>query len=99
MAPSTPHFAEELWSLTGHPYSVHQQPFPSFDPILTVEDEITLVVQVNGKVREKLAVAAGISEDQAKAAALAAPKVAAQIDGRQPRQVIYVPGRLVNVVL
>ncbi|MSQ26675.1 MAG: leucine--tRNA ligase [Dehalococcoidia bacterium] len=98
-APSTPHFAEELWTLTGHPYSVHQQAFPSFDPALTVEDEITLVVQVNGKVREKLAVAAGISEDQAKAAALASPKVAAQIDGRQPRQVIYVPGRLVNIVL
>ena len=99
IAPTTPHIAEELWELTGHPYSVHQQAFPAFDPGFTVEDEITLVVQVNGRLREKLMVAAGISEADATAAALASPKVAAQVDGRQPRQVIYVPGRLVNVVL
>jgi leucyl-tRNA synthetase len=99
MAPATPHFAEELWNRTGHGYSVHQQAFPQHDPALTQEDEITLVVQVNGKLRERLSVPVGVAEAEAKALALASPRVAAQIDGRTPRQVVYVPGRLVNVVL
>ena len=99
MAPSTPHVAEELWERTGHGYSVHQQSFPTFDEALTHEDEVTLVVQVNGKVRDRLTVPAGIAQAAARDLALASDKVAAQLDGKQVAQVIYVPDRLVNLVV
>ncbi len=99
MAPSTPHIAEELWERTGHPYSIHQQSFPTWDAAYTTEDETTLVVQVNGKVRDKLAVPITISEAQAKELALASERVTAQIVGKTVTKVIYVPGRLVNIVV
>ena len=99
IAPSTPHVAEELWERTGHRFSVHQQPFPTWDPALVTNEEITLVVQVNGKVRDKLTVATGVNEAQARELALASDKVQSQLDGKQVAQVIYVPGRLVNVVV
>jgi leucyl-tRNA synthetase len=98
MAPVTPHIAEELWYRLGLPYSIHQQPWPEFDPEAAKEDEITLVIQVNGKVRERIQVSARITEEEAKARALAHPTVQAYLDGEAPQQVIYVPGRLVNVV-
>ena len=99
MAPATPDVAEELWSRSGHPYSVHQQPFPARDPALTEEEEITLVVQVNGKVRDKLIVAPTTSEDLVKELALASARVQAQLNGKQIAQIIYVAGRLVNIVV
>ena len=98
LAPCAPHITEELWERRGKPYSIHQQPLPAWDDALAADEEITLVVQVNGKVRDRLTVPAGISEIDAKAAALASPKVQAQLGGKPPRQVVYVPGRLVNVV-
>ncbi|MSQ14577.1 MAG: leucine--tRNA ligase [Dehalococcoidia bacterium] len=99
LAPLAPHITEELWARTGHGYSIHNQSWPEWDESLTVEDEITLVVQVNGKVRDKLSVSASITEDRAKEIALASDKVKGALDGRQVAQVIYVPGRLVNVVI
>jgi leucyl-tRNA synthetase len=99
IAPSAPHLAEELWARQERPYSVHQQPWPAFDPALAAAEAIELVVQINGKVRDKLTVPADIDEAAATAAALASPRIAQQLDGRQPRRVIYVPGRLVNIVL
>ena len=98
MAPSTPYVAEELWERLGMPYSVHKQSWPAFDPALVVEDLVEVVVQVNGKVRERLMLPAAAPEAEAVAAALAAPKVAEALDGAEPKKVIYVPGRLVNVV-
>jgi leucyl-tRNA synthetase len=99
MAPVAPHMAEELWSRLGKPYSIHQQAWPTFDPEIAKEDEITLVLQVNGKVRERLTVPAGILEDDAKEMALSNETIQRYLGGEQPRKVIYVPGRLVNIVI
>ncbi len=99
MAPATPHIAEELWSRLEMPYSIHNQTWPEFDAELAKEDEITLVVQVNGKVRDKLTVAADISEEQARKLALESEGAKRFMEGKQPREVIVVPGRLVNIVV
>jgi len=99
MAPPTPHIAEELWARLGKPYSIHTQSWPEFDPEMAKEDEITLVVQVNGKVRDRLTVSASISEDQARELALASEAAKRFIGDGEPREVIVIPGRLVNIVV
>jgi leucyl-tRNA synthetase len=99
MAPVAPHIAEELWARLGHPYSIHNQPWPAYDAQLAREDEITLVVQVNGKVRDRIVVPADISDDAARARALESEAVVKLLAGNAPRQVIVVPGRLVNIVV
>jgi leucyl-tRNA synthetase len=99
MAPFTPHIAEELWERIGGEYSIHTQPFPAFDPEAAKADEITLVVQVNGKVRDRVTVPADISEDDAKNAALNAEGVKKALNGGTPKQVVYVKGKLVNIVV
>jgi leucyl-tRNA synthetase len=99
LAPMAPHISEELWSATGHQDSVHDQSWPEYDPLLTVDDMLTVVVQVNGKLRDKLEVASGISEDELRSLAWKSTKVQAASDGRDPRKVIYVPGRLINFVV
>jgi leucyl-tRNA synthetase len=99
LAPTAPHLAEELWQRTGHRYSIHNQPWPKWDEALAKEEEITLVVQVNGKVRERLAVPASITEAEAKEKALASPPVKAYLEGKKLVSAIYVPGRLVNLVV
>jgi len=98
LAPVAPHISEELWERTGHAYSIHTQSWPKVDEAAAAQDEITLVVQVNGKVRDRVTVAADISEDDAKQTALASEGVIKSLEGKQPRQVIYVKGRLVNIV-
>jgi leucyl-tRNA synthetase len=99
LAPFAPFIAEELWSRRGGAYSIHQQPWPAYDAELAKADEVTLVIQVDGRVRDRLTVAAGLSEDDAKAAALASEKVRKAIDGRSVAKIVVVPGRLVNIVL
>ena len=99
LAPFAPHISEELWERTGHPYSIHDQSFPEWNEEMAAEEEITLVLQVNGKLRDKLQVPAGIGEEDATAKALASPKVQAYINDREVARTVYVPGRLVNVVL
>ena len=99
LAPIAPHVTEELWERTGHIYSIHQQAFPGWDDDLAAEDTITLVVQVNGKVRDKLEVPAGIEEAAAQELALASPRVKSYTDGKSVSKTIYVPGRLVNLVV
>ena len=100
MAPIAPHWAEELWrTVLGHggaERSVHQQAWPTFDPEQAKADEVELAVQVNGKVKAKISVAADAAEDDVRAAALAA--VERVLAGKEPRKVIVVPGRLVNIV-
>jgi leucyl-tRNA synthetase len=98
LAPSVPHLAEELWSRKGHAYSVHNQPFPSWDEALAADDEITLVIQVNGRLRDRLSLPADVTESEAKEKALSSPKVRPHLDGKELAKVIYVPGRLVNLV-
>jgi len=99
LAPIAPHVTEELWERTGHAYSIHQQAFPSWDDDLAAEDTITLVVQVNGKVRDKLEVPAGIEEAAAQELALASPRVKSYTDGKSVSKTIFVPGHLVNLVV
>ncbi len=98
MAPVTPHVAEELWAYLGKPYSIHTCEWPTVDKAAAADEEITLVVQVNGKVRDRLTVPAGTGDEQVKNQALASPAVQKFLEGRPPRKVIVVPGRLVNIV-
>ena len=99
LAPIAPHIAEELWERTGHAYSIHQQLFPEWDDALAAADTITLVVQVNGKVRDRIAAPADIDEPAARELALASAKVQPYTAGKTINKAIYVPGRLVNVVV
>jgi leucyl-tRNA synthetase len=99
LAPVAPHAAEELWRRLAGPYSIHSQPWPEVDEAAARDEEITLVVQVNGKVRDRLVVPATIGEDEARERALASPVVQRFLEGKAPRKVIVVPGRLVNVVV
>ena len=99
LAPISPHITEELWARRGHGYSVHEQMWPAYDAEAAKEESIELVVQVNGKVRDKIAVAADISEEDAKATALASENVKRFIGDKEPRRVIVIKGRLVNIVI
>jgi leucyl-tRNA synthetase len=100
LAPMTPHIAAELWE-RRHPdgTAVHAQPWPAADPEMLKAETVTMVVQVNGKVRERIEVSPEISGEEAEALAVAAPKVAEALAGRPPSKVIVRPPRLVNVVL
>jgi leucyl-tRNA synthetase len=100
LAPVAPHIAEELWTeVCGKPYSVHTQPWPEVDEEAAAEEMITLVIQVNGKVRDRVTMPADVDEATAKQTALGSPAVQKFLQGKAPRKVIYVPGRLVNIVV
>jgi leucyl-tRNA synthetase len=99
IAPSAPHIAEELWVRTGHEYSVHRQSWPESDASLAASETYTLVVQVNGKVRDKFDVPVDLSEDAAREMALASDKVQAFTDGHTIERIHVVPRRLVNIVV
>ena len=97
MAPIAPHWAEELWqTVLGREGSVHVEAWPAFDPELAKADEVELAVQVNGKVKAKITVAADAAEDEVKAKAQEA--VSRAIEGKELKKVVYVAGRLVNIV-
>ena len=99
LAPFAPHLAEELWARLGQPYSVHQQAWPAWDAEAVREDTVTLVLQVNGRVRDRVQVPAGTDEARLKETALASEKVRRFINGMQIQDVIVVRGKLVNVVV
>jgi leucyl-tRNA synthetase len=100
LAPFAPYISEELWVARGHDYSVHQQPWPVWDEEIVKEDTFELVVQVNGKVREKIEVAAGTDDETLKEIALNSERIREDwLDGKTPRKVIVVRGRLVNIVV
>ncbi len=98
-APSVPYIAEELWLRRGGAYSVHQQSWPAFEEALAASETFTLVVQVNGKLRERFDVPVDIGEAEATRMALASPRVKAHTDGHEVLKVLYVPRRLVNIVI
>jgi leucyl-tRNA synthetase len=98
LAPLAPHLAEELWQQLGHAESLVRAPWPVADPKYLVADEIELSVQVAGKLRARVRVPADADEAAARAAALGDENVKKHLDGREPRRVIYVPGRLINLV-
>jgi leucyl-tRNA synthetase len=102
LAPFAPHLAEELWERLGYRTdrgSVHDQGWPDFDPAQLVTDTVTLVVQVNGKLRDQVEIARDATEAEAKEIALGLEKVTPWIDGKAIRRVIYVPNRLINIVV
>ena len=96
--PYAPHIAEELWRRLGHE-TLWVAPWPKADPTLLQTDTFELVVQVNGRVRDRMEVAADLSEEELVARATASPKVQAQLDGGEIRQTIVVPRKLVNLVV
>ncbi|HNF04513.1 MAG TPA: class I tRNA ligase family protein, partial [Mycobacterium sp.] len=99
VAPLAPHLAEELWQRLGHGTSLAHGPFPAADPRYLVADTVEYPVQVNGKVRGHITVAADADNPTVQAAALADDKVVAFLAGAEPKKVIVVPGRLVNLVV
>ncbi|MBI5557927.1 MAG: leucine--tRNA ligase [Deltaproteobacteria bacterium] len=99
LSPMVPHFCEEIWQRLGHATDLSHSPWPSFDPEAIKEDFITLVVQINGKVRSKLQVAADCDEDTVKEKTLADDKVQKFIDGKTIRKMIIVNNKLVNIVV
>jgi leucyl-tRNA synthetase len=99
MAPSTPHITEELWSRRGYEYSIHNQLWPKWDESMVVSDEFTLVVQVNGKVRDRLTVSVGISEEDARQKAMGLEKIKPFVESKQIAKIIYIPGKLINIVV
>jgi leucyl-tRNA synthetase len=98
LAPVAPHLADELWHELGHEDSIHVQAWPEVDEDAAKNEEITLVVQVNGKVRDRVSVPFGLGDDQLKEAALATEGAQRFTEGLTVRKVIVVPGRLVNIV-
>lgn len=99
LAPFAPHIAEELWHQLGYAESIHVSGWPAFDPTKLQNSQFELVIQVNGKVRDKIVVETDISEEDAKAKAIASEKVQQYLEGKTPQKVVYVKGRLVSVVV
>ena len=99
LAPTAPHLTEELWQRLGYPYSIHNQSWPQWNEELARDEEATLVVQVNGKLRDRITVPLSITEAEAKSLAMASQRVKAHLEGRELLKTIYVPGRLVNLVV
>ena len=96
--PYAPHVAEELWSALGHE-RLWEQPWPVADESMLARETFELVIQVNGRVRDRLEASVDESDEQLVERALASPRVQAHLDGKQVRQTIVVPGRLVNIVI
>jgi len=99
LAPVCPHIAEELWEKMGKQYSIHTQAWPKVDEEAAKEEEITIPIQVNGKIRDRIVVPADAGEEEIKAAALASEGVKKFLDGKEPKKVIVAQKRLVSVVV
>ena len=99
LAPFTPHVCEEMWSRMGEEGLVCRAPWPAFDPALALEEKATIVVEINGKIRDKFEAALDISENEMKAQALASPRIQALIAGKPVRKVVCIKNKIVNIVL
>ena len=98
LAPIAPHICEELWQKLGHNETITYQPWPTFDESLLIDDEVEIVVQVNGKVRAKLNIPKDLSKEEMQDLALANDNVRMSIEGKEVKKVIVVPQKLVNIV-
>ena len=99
LSPFAPHTAEELWQELGHEESIFQQKWPEAEAEFLKEESITLIIQVNGRVRDKVAVRADVLEKEAKELAISREKVKNWISGKKIKKIIFVPGRLINIVI
>jgi leucyl-tRNA synthetase len=99
LAPFAPHIAEELWERLGHTDTLAYEPWPEYDKELIKEKEIELVVQVNGKIKDRIVVSTDADEEQIKQKALASEKVKKALDGKEPKKIIVIKSRLVNIVI
>ena len=99
LAPLAPHMAEELWTGFGHDQLIQDTAWPQWDDALIVDETITIVVQVNGKLRAKLEIGKDASKEEIESHALAEDNVKAFTEGREPAKIIYVPHKLVNIVV
>ena len=98
LAPIAPHTTEELWERNGNKFSIHAQSFPKWDDALTKENLITMIVQVDGKVRDQVEMVLDISEEESTDIVMARSKVKKHVGGRDVIRIIYIPNRLINVV-
>jgi leucyl-tRNA synthetase len=98
LAPMAPHVTEEIWRALGHSSSIHQEPWPTFDPKLVVDEMVTVVVQVNGKVRDRLKVPTGTSEGDVRALALNSESVKRHLDGNPPKKFIFIKDKMLSIV-
>ena len=99
LAPFAPHVADELWASLGNKKSIHVSEWPVFDPALAAVSEVTIIVQVNGKMRGTFTAAAGAGKDELLSAAKGLPEIKKWLDGKPVKKEIVVPGRLVNLVV
>jgi len=99
LAPLAPHLTEELWERLGHRQSIHDSGWPAHDPALVAAQQVTVVVQVNGKPRDQMQVDAGLDRAELERRARELPKIAALLEGKEVRKVVVVPDRIVNFVV
>ena len=99
LAPFAPHIAEELWAKLGHTDTLAFEPWPEYDKELIKETEIELAVQVNGKIKDRIVVSADADQEQIKQKALSSEKVIAAMAGKEPKKIIVIKSRLVNIVV
>ncbi|MBE7027313.1 MAG: leucine--tRNA ligase [Ruminococcaceae bacterium] len=97
--PTAPHITEEMWQLTGFEGEIATSTWPVYDEAKTIDNEVEIVLQINGKIRDKLTIPAGLDKDATQEAAMKSEKVIAAIDGKQVVKIIVVPGKLVNIVV
>ncbi|EKE15881.1 MAG: hypothetical protein ACD_11C00090G0006 [uncultured bacterium] len=99
LSPFAPHITEELWENLGHKKSIFEEKWPQYDESLMKEDEVEMVAQVNGKVRDRIFVAPDVTEDEAKETVLESEKIKSFIAGKEIKKIIFVPGKLINIVV
>jgi leucyl-tRNA synthetase len=98
LSPFVPHFAEEIWEALGFTDSVIKKPWPDYDPEAVKEEEILIVIQVNGKLRDRMTIPASYGEEEVKAWALKSEKIQKLTESKEIKRVILVPKKLVNIV-
>jgi len=99
LAPFAPFIAEELWEKLGHKKSIHLEKWPEYNPSLVEEDKFELVIQINGRVRDKISVSRKITEEEAGELAVSQEKIKSWLKGKKTVKMIYIPGRLINIVV
>jgi leucyl-tRNA synthetase len=99
LAPFAPHITEEIWEATGHEGSIHRQSWPAYDAAAVVEDELTIVVQINSRVRDRIMIPAGLTVGEMQEKIMNDPKILKLTEGKKIVKIIPVPGKLVNIVV